>query len=131
MLKKVIIAVIAIGAVFFLAGCGMQSSSDPAPIVTKTVIQEAPAAPAPAPVTSSEDDYIMYIQSVRPDMVSTYGESSLISVGYSFCEFVRSGGTITQYGEIAISSGITTNEAAAIGAAAITAFCPDMQYIVD
>lgn len=129
MLKKVIIAVFAIGA---LAGCGMQSSA-PAPTVTKTVVQEAPAAPAPAPapVTSPEDDYIIFIESVRPDMISTYGESSLISVGYSFCEFVRSGGTIEQYGEIAISSGITTNEAAAIGAAAITAFCPDMQYIVD
>lgn len=123
----------ALVALLLLTSCGM--SDNPTPTVTKTVIQEDTSSgnnssgSSGSTSMSSDDEYIMYIESVRPDMVSLYGTSALIQVGRDTCNFFREGGTLAQLEQVAEAT-IGTDDTAAIAAAAILAYCPDQRYLI-
>ena len=116
---------LAASVAFTLSACGSTSAS-PAPVVTVTQV-----APAPVLDTSGTDaDYVQRIASVSPEMISTYGETSLIQVGHTTCDFFRAGNSVGDYSSIASDNGITTDESAVIAAAAILTFCPEQKSLL-
>lgn len=115
---------VAVVAIIGLGACG----STPAPEVTKTVIQEVPAAPAISSTTQNELDMVDAIRSQNSDFYGADAET-IIDVAYKFCEALRAGSSLEELGQMGADT-IGTDALAALGAGAIIYLCPDQKYRV-
>lgn len=100
-----------------------------APGAATTVTVTAPApSPSTADVPSMSDDeeFLMLLYS-EPGFFGQ-SESLLTELGHSICEALDRGYTIEEIGEVALSSGLDSDEAAAIVAASVVAICPQHQF---
>ena len=138
-MKKTIVATLgtALGTTVLLTACNAGQAS-PAPTVTVTASQTAPA-PAPtdndAPQAgannfSSSDD-ATYLALLRGSDSTFYAvdDRTLVDLGRTTCEAFDAGMTLEMYAAVATSSGVTTDQAAAIAAAAIVVYCPQHRGI--
>ena len=108
-------------AALFVAGCASPAA---APEATVTVTQEAPEPrPEPSSAEPLPGDDETYLDFLRSKGIYATDETS-IEVGKSVCEALDDGYDVTLIMSLAIDSGFTTDEAAAIVAAAIVTYCP-------
>jgi PBP1b-binding outer membrane lipoprotein LpoB len=118
MMKRMAVAA---SAVLFLAGCATPAA---APERTVTVTQEAPAPiPKPEQAAPLQGDDETYLGFLRSKGIYASAETS-IEVGKTVCEALDDGYDVTLIMALAIDSGFTQEEAAAIIAAAILTYCP-------
>lgn len=113
-------AIIALAAAFVLTACAIPAAS---PQATVTVTEDAPAPiPAPEPDTAQDADdlYLSLLASegIRAD------RGTSIEVGRSICEALDDGYSKTTLALVAVDSGFSEREAAALVAAAVVAYCP-------
>ena len=111
-------AIIALAAAFVLTACAMPSAS---PQATVTVTEDAPAPTrAPAPAQDADDLYMGFLAS---EGIYASRETS-IEVGRSICKALDGGYDKRVIALLAVDSGFTEREAAALVAAAVVAYCP-------
>ena len=111
-----------------LVACGSQSSGAEAPQPAVTVTEtETVTRPAPEPEPEPQDDvqgddatYLAFLASkgVVADPDTT------IEVGKQVCETLDAGHDVQTLMALAVGSGFTSDQAAAIIAAAIVTYCP-------
>jgi hypothetical protein len=89
------------------------------PQATVTVTEAAPV-PAPERVTNDDDLYLSLLASegIRADRATS------IEVGRSICEALDAGYEKSLLALVAVDSGFTEREAAALVAAAVVVYCP-------
>lgn len=108
-------------AALFLAGC---ASPSVAPERTVTVTQEAPEPrPEPSSAEPLRGDDQTYLEFLRSKGIYATDETS-IEVGKTVCSTLDDGYDVITIMNVAIDSGFTQDEAAAIIAAAIVTYCP-------
>jgi hypothetical protein len=117
-------AIIALAAAFVLTACAIPAAS---PQATVTVTEDAPApipapAPAPEPDTAQDADDL-YMSLLASEGIYASRETS-IEVGRSICQALDDGYAKTTLALIAVDTGFTEREAAALVAAAVVAYCP-------
>jgi len=103
---------------FVVSGCVRPAA---VPQTTVTVTEEAPAPiPAPERATNDDDLYLSLLASegIRSDRATS------IEVGRSICEALDSGYEKSLLALVAVDSGFTEREAAALVAAAVVVYCP-------
>lgn len=119
-----------IAAPLALAACGgagaARTETVTATATTTTTITE-PAAPALGDtVTADDQTYLAFLASK-----GVYADpQTSIEVGKSICDALDGGYDVTTIMAVAQSSGFTTDEGAAIIAAAIVTYCPWNEYKV-
>lgn len=131
---KIIIA--ALGIALTLTACSAPTVA--APTVTVTASQTAPA-PTPlddAPQAGANDNFssnddATYLALLRGSDSTFYAvdDQTLVDLGRTTCEAFDAGMTLEMYAAVATSSGVTTDQAAAIAAAAIVVYCPQHRGI--
>lgn len=109
---------VAASAALFLAGCAVPAA---APERTVTVTQEAPE-PRPEPTRAQSDDQT-YLDFLRSKGIYASDETS-IEVGKTVCTTLDAGYDVTLIMAAAVDAGFTTEEGAAIIAAAVLTYCP-------
>lgn len=119
-------ALAALAAPLLLAACSTGTATPPAPTVTVTATKEAPAPtpldePEPEPEIAGDDaTYLAFLASkgivADPD--------TTIEVGRNVCGALDGGISVIMLMNVAKDAGFTTDEAAAIIAAAIVTYCP-------
>lgn len=108
-------------AALFLAGCAVPAA---APETTVTVTQEAPEPrPEPTRAEPPRGDDQTYLEFLRSKGIYATDETS-IEVGKTVCSTLDQGYDVITIMSVAIDSGFTQEEAAAIIAAAILTYCP-------
>lgn len=114
-------ALIALAAVFVLTACAIPVAS---PQATVTVTEDAPAPmPVPEPDTAQDADDL-YMSLLASEGIRASRETS-IEVGRSICEALDDGYAKATLALLAVDSGFTEREAAALVAAAVVAYCPE------
>lgn len=119
-------ALAALAAPLLLAACSTGTATPPAPTVTVTATKEAPAptpvdTPEPEPqVTGDDATYLGFLASKG---INADPDTS-IEVGKQVCDALDSGYPVTLLMDVAKDSGFTTDQSAAIIAAAIVTYCP-------
>ena len=107
-----------------LAACSAPTAA-PQATVTATVTEEAPQDPAPNPApqrgSSADDDYIMLLAS--EGIIAD--RDTLIELGGTICEALDKGFDHAVLVMVAVDSGLTEEEGAALVAAAVVAYCPE------
>lgn len=100
-------------------------SAAPQATVTATITEEAPEAtpvdPSPQGGSSADDDYIMLLAS--EGIIAD--RDTLIELGGSICEALDNGFDHAVLVMVAVDSGLTEEEGAALVAAAVVAYCPE------
>lgn len=137
-MKKIIIATL--GTAIAVTACSA-GPTVAAPTVTVTASQTAPA-PAPtdndAPQAGANDndnfssnDDATYLALLRGSDSTFYAvdDRTLVDLGRTTCDAFDAGMTLEMYAAVATSSGVTTDQAAAIAAAAIVVYCPQHRGI--
>lgn len=127
-----------VGALF-LTACGgtktvyVINTDAPDTTVKQTTTTDAPIAiaPAPAPVYTTEDEFIFDIEtSYGPILID---DATVIEVGYATCTFLRGGGTsagLLMAMNGAIGNGVEQEFVVAVVASAVVNFCPDQAWKV-
>lgn len=107
------VAVVAVA----VAGCVRVPAATPEATVTVT---EAAPVPAPERATNDDDLYLALLASegIRADRATS------IEVGRSICEALDAGYEKSLLALVAVDSGFTEREAAALVAAAVVVYCP-------
>lgn len=114
----------ALAAPLTVAACATPTATTPAPqvvTVTAPAPQPEPAPKPEAPTASNDDD--LYMALLASEGVTATRATS-IEVGHSVCEALDDGYEASTIAALAVSSGFTTRQAAAIVAAAIVVYCP-------
>lgn len=113
---------VAAAAALLLAGC----SGLPATNQTVTERQTVTAAPAPAPVpeVDTDDETFIRILVGQDSAFATVPEQDLIDVAGSICSLLDEGFSASTLGEVAMDSGLSMQQAAALVAASIVVYCP-------
>jgi hypothetical protein len=91
------------------------------PQATVTVTEAAPA-PVPAPERATNDDDL-YLSLLASEGIRADRQTS-IEVGRSICEALDAGYEKSLLALVAVDSGFTDREAAALVAAAVVVYCP-------
>ena len=125
--KKIFAGGSAVVLALVLSGCGGGvKSSEPAPVVTKTVIQEVPAAPEPVtPASGNLADSVRAYDS----WFSNVDDATINDVAMSICGALQGGASVADVIDVA-STTIGIEHAPAIIAGAIAYDCPDQSYKV-
>ena len=131
--RSILVAVLTAPLVLTACG-GIQAAT---PTATVTVTSEAPRpAPAPEPepepepepaANSDDETYLAFLASKG---INADPDTS-IEVGRNVCDVLDQGISITRVMDAAIDAGFTTDQAAAIVAAAIVTYCPWNESLVD
>lgn len=107
------------GAGILLVGCGSKTV-----YVTETT---KPVTTLPITTTtqsySPEDLYLTVITSEYPQL-NSLGDSYLLELGYTLCDSIDEGMTLTEFALVVVDMGIDEYMMGYIGGAAIEAFCP-------
>lgn len=114
----------ALAAPLMVAACATPTATAPAPEVVTVTAPAPEPEPAPkpeAPTTSNDDD--LYMALLASEGV-TASRATSIEVAQSVCEALDDGIEATTLAALAVSSGFTNKQAAAIVAAAIVVYCP-------
>jgi hypothetical protein len=113
---------VALVAAVSLVGCATPSSS-PAPTVTVTQGEEAPAPAAPVE-QDAEDQYIQWLLAMGGPMAAFGTPSDLLEIGYGICEAYSDGVTqdevVAVLSVLLVSEGVSEELGAPFGAALIT-----------
>lgn len=117
-------AMIALAATFVLTACAIPGAS---PQATVTVTEDAPA-PIPAPIPAPEPDTVqdaddLYMSFLESEGIYASRETS-IEVGRAICKALDAGYDKAVLALLAVDSGFSEREAAALVAAAVVAYCP-------
>jgi len=113
--------ILAVAAALAVAGC---ASPQAAPEATVTVTQKAPEPRSkPTEAAPMQGDDETYLSFLRSKGIYASAETS-IEVGKTVCNTLDDGYDVTLIMALAIDAGFTTDEAAAIIAAAIVTYCP-------
>jgi len=110
----------ALAAPALVAACAVPGNATPAPTITVT--QTKAPAPEPEPDTPQDDDAIYLGFLASKGIVAD--PDTTIEVGKSVCNALDDGFEPELLMAVAIDSGFTTDQAAAIIAAAIMTYCP-------
>jgi len=127
------ILVAALAAPLVLTACGGVPQAAPTATVTVTSTAPQPAPkpepePAPEPDTNSDDEtYLAFLASKGTNA----DPDTSIEVGRNVCSVLDQGISITRVMDAAIDAGFTTDQSAAIVAAAIVTYCPWNESLVD
>lgn len=113
------ILVAALAAPLLVAACAVPGNASPAPTVTVTETEERPA---PEPDTAQGDD-ATYLGFLRSKGIMADADTT-IEVGRSVCKALDDGFEPQLLMMLAMDAGFTTDQAAAIVAAAIMTYCP-------
>ena len=117
---------LALAAPLLLAACTTgTTATPPAPTVTVTATEEAPA-PEPLDDTPERDitgDDATYLAFLASKGIVADSDTS-IEVGKQVCEALDEGYSVITLMDVAKGSGFTTEQSAAIIAAAIMTYCP-------
>lgn len=117
-MKYRLIAVLAASLV--VAACAA-----PGAATTVTVTAPAPASTAAdVPSLTDDEEYLMLLYS-EGDTFRGLDTRTLVDLGHSICGALDKGYSVSDIGALALSSGITSEEAASLVAAAIVAMCPE------
>lgn len=100
-----------------LAGCAVPGA---APQETVTITQEAPRAAEPERAASPDD---LYMELLASEGIRASRETS-IETGRLICDALDAGYEKAFLAEMAMDSGFSMREAAAIVAAAVVVYCP-------
>lgn len=123
-MKRTLLA--ALAAPLLVAACSTGSTAAPAPTVTVTETEERPApTPLDEPETGSDltGDDATYLGFLASKGVVADPDTT-IEVGKTVCGALDDGYDPETLMTVAIGSGFTTEQAAAIIAAAIVTYCP-------
>lgn len=134
-MKKIIIATLGTAIAVTACSAGPTAAT---PTVTVTASQTAPA-PTPlddAPQAGANDNFsssddATYLALLRGSDSTFYAvdDQTLVDLGRTTCDAFDAGMTLEMYAAVATSSGVTTDQAAAIAAAAIVVYCPQHRGI--
>ena len=134
-MKKIIIATL--GTAIAVTAC----STGPTVATPTVTVTASQTAPAPAPTDNdapqagannfSSNDDATYLALLRGNDSAFYAvdDQTLVDLGQTTCEAFDAGMTLEMYAAVATSSGVTTDQAAAIAAAAIVVYCPQHRGI--
>lgn len=119
-MKTIILAAV---AAISLTACaaGTPTATTVTVTASETVTREAAPDPEPAPQSESDDD--LYIGLLASKGVVA-GRSDSIEVGHMVCDALDDGYTGSDMVALAKASGFTTEQGAAIVAAAVLVYCP-------
>lgn len=128
-MNRILVAVLA--APLLVAACAVPGNATPAPTVTVTATEERPAPkPEPEPEPRIEGDDATYLGFLRSKGIMADSDTT-IEVGKQVCEALDDGYEPELLMMLAIDAGFTTDQAAAIIAAAIMTYCPWNQSAVE
>lgn len=119
-MKIIIVAAVA-AAVLTACAAGTPTAETVTVTASETVTREPAPEPEPAPQSESDDD--LYIGLLASKGVYA-GRSDSIQVGHMVCDALDDGYTGVEMVALAKASGFTTEQGAAIVAAAVLAYCP-------
>lgn len=112
----------AAAAALVLAGCAGVPGANQT-ITERQTVTAAPA-PAPAPAPESDDETFIRILVGQDSSFATVPERDLIDVAGSICSLLDEGFSASTLGEVAMDSGLSMQQAAALVAASIVVYCP-------
>lgn len=121
-MKTVILAAVAAVALTACAA-GTPTAETVTVTASETVTRDAAPEPEPEPAPQSESDDDLYIGLLASKGVYA-GRSDSIQVGHMVCDALDDGYTGVDMVALAKASGFTTEQGAAIVAAAVLAYCP-------
>ena len=99
------------------------TASQTAPIPTPTD-NESPQAGANDNFSSNDDATYLTLLRGSDSAFYVVDDQTLIDLGKTTCEAFDAGMTLEMYASVATNSGVTTDQAATIAAAAIVIYCP-------
>ncbi len=110
----------AIAAPLAVAACAA-----PGAATTVTVTAPAPASTAAdVPSLTDDEEFLMLLYS-EGDTFLGLDTRTLVDLGNSICGALDKGYTVREIGELALSAGVSSDEAASLVAAAVVAICPE------
>lgn len=113
-----------------LAGCGAAAAPTVTVTASRTITEAAPApAPEPAPANQSDGELIRTLLASK-GFNYTGPSSDLDSVAQSICDALDTGVSAMTLMNMALDSGFTADEGAALIAAAIVVKCPWNENVV-
>lgn len=128
--RSILVAVLTAPLVLTACG-GIQAATPTATVtVTSTAPQPAPAPNPEPPRADTNSDDETYLAFLASKGINADPDTS-IEVGRNVCNVLDQGISITRVMDAAIDAGFTTEQAAAIVAAAIMTYCPWNESLVN
>lgn len=86
-----------------------------------------------APVSDTMTDTEIFLKVVHDRAPELKGvpDSNLTNLGNSLCDLLDAGGTVEDFFDITLSSGLSPNVSGTIAGAGVAAFCPKYGYLFE
>jgi len=106
------------------APVAVAACATPGAATTVTVTATPPSKAADVPAMSDDDEFLMLLYAESRDF-ALLDRRTLLDVGRGICGALDEGYSVEDIGDVTLSSGLDSDDAAALVAAAIVAICPE------